>query len=93
MVRQDARVHHVGIAEDHMRLAADRTPRVGRRVAVVREHADLERTVSRHELRQGVQLGELILRECLGRKEIQRARRRILQDRVQHGSVIAERFA
>ena len=42
MVRQDPRVQHVGIAEHDVRLAANRAPRVRRRVAVVGEHADLE---------------------------------------------------
>ena len=40
-----------------------------------------------------MQLGELILRERLGRKQIQRARGRILQDRVQHRRVVTERLA
>ena len=47
MVRQDARVQHVGIAEHDVRLAADRAARVGRRVAVVGEDADLEIAVAR----------------------------------------------
>ena len=93
MMRQDPRVQHVGIAEHDVRLAADRAPRVRRRVAVVGEDADLELAVARDELRQRVQLRELILRQRLGRKEIQRARRRILQDRVQHRRVVAERLA
>src|SRR5436309_1622391 len=41
MVRQDARVQHVGIAQDEMRARPDRPPSVLRRVAVVGEHADL----------------------------------------------------
>ena len=40
-----------------------------------------------------LQLGELILRERLGRKQIQRAARRVLQDRVQDRRVVAERLA
>ena len=44
-------------------------------------------------LAQRLQLGELILRERLGRKEIQRAARRILQDRVEDRRVVAERLA
>ena len=43
MVRQDARVQHVGIAEHDMRARANRAPRVGRRVAVVGVHADRRR--------------------------------------------------
>ena len=41
MVRQDARVQHVGIAQHDVRARADRAPRVLRRVAVVGEHADV----------------------------------------------------
>ena len=50
MVRQDAGMHHVGIAQHDMRLAADRTARIGRRVAVVSEHADVDIGVARHQL-------------------------------------------
>ena len=86
-------MQHVGIAEHDVRLAADRAPRVRRRVAVVGEDADLQLVVVRHELRQRVQLRELILRQRLCRKQIQRARRRILQDGVEHRRVVAERLA
>ena len=41
MVREDPRVHHVGVAEHDVRLAANRAPRIRRRVAVVREDANL----------------------------------------------------
>ena len=41
VVRQDARVQHVGIAEHQVRARPNRPPRVLRRVAVVGEHADL----------------------------------------------------
>jgi hypothetical protein len=40
-----------------------------------------------------VQLGELILRERLGREKVQRAAGRIPQDRAQDGRVVAERLA
>ena len=56
--------------------AADRPARVLRRVAVVGEHADLGAGALVHVLGELVQLGELILRERLGRKQVQRARRR-----------------
>ena len=92
MMRQDPRVQHVGIAEHHVRLAPDRAPRVRRRVAVVGEHADLQLAVARHQLGEHVKLGQLVLRQRLGRKEIQRPRRRILQDRVEDRGVVAERF-
>ena len=41
MVRQDARVHHVGVAEHEVRARADGPPGILRRIAVVGEHADL----------------------------------------------------
>ena len=41
MVRQDARVHHVGIAEHEVRARPDRAAGVLRRIAVVGEDADL----------------------------------------------------
>ena len=94
MVRQDARVHHVGIAEHEMRARADRPAGVLRRIAVVGEDADLiARLAADQRLAHRLQLGELILRERLGRKQIQRAARRILQDRVQDRRVVAERLA
>ena len=93
MVRQDARVHHVGIAQHEVRARADRAPRILRRVAVVGEDADLLARLPGDRLAQALQLGELILRQRLGRKEIQRAARRILQDRVQDRRVVAERLA
>ena len=79
MVRQDPRVQHVGVAEHDVRLAADRAPRVRRRVAVVGEDADLRIGRARvDELDERVQLGELVLRQRLRRKQVERARRRIL---------------
>ena len=62
-------MHHVGIAEHDVRPRADRAPRVLRRVAVVGEHADLRGRRLVHERRQLFQLGELILRQRLGRKQ------------------------
>ena len=92
MVRQDARMHHVGIAEHHVRLAADGAARVRRRIAVVGGDADLDVRIARDDLREPVQLGELVLGEGLGREQIERTRRRVLQDRVQHRGVVAERL-
>ena len=42
MVREDPRVHHVGVAEHDVRTTADRAPGILRRVPVVGEHTDLE---------------------------------------------------
>ena len=80
MVRQDARVHHVGIAEHKMRAPANRPPPVLRRVAIVGERADLIATAPGERFAHRLQLGELVLGERFGREEIQRAARRIPQD-------------
>ena len=42
MVREDARMDHVRVAEDHVRASANGAPGILRRIAVVREDADLE---------------------------------------------------
>ena len=42
VVRQDARVQHVGVGQDDVRPRADGAPRVLRRVAVVGEDAELD---------------------------------------------------
>ena len=44
-------------------------------------------------LDRGVQLGELVLRERLGREEVERAGVRVLQDAVEDRQVVAERLA
>ena len=94
MVRQDARVHHVGIAEHEVGARPDRAAGVLRRIAVVGEDADLaRRCLTLDRLAQRLQLGELILRQRLGRKQIQRAARRILKNRVQDRRVVTERLA
>ena len=66
----------------------------GRRVAVVGEHGDLELAGGRELIGEPVQLGELILRQRLGRKEEQRATRgiapKLCQDlRLQLGMTIS----
>ena len=93
MVREDARVHHVGIAEDDVRARANGAARILRRVAVVGVHADRFAADVADRLRELVQLRHLILRERLGRKQIQRARRRLLQDAIENRQVVAERLA
>jgi hypothetical protein len=63
--------------------------RIVRRVAVVGEDAD----VARQRLAHRLQLGELILRQRLGREQVQRAARRVLQNRVEDRGVVAEGLA
>jgi hypothetical protein len=67
-------MEHVRVAEHDVCPSPDRTPRILRCVAVVGEHADLEVASAGELIRQGVQLGQLILRQCLGRKQVQSAR-------------------
>ncbi len=93
MVRQDPRMHHVGIAQHHVRAAADRTARILGGIAVVGKDADVAAAFGADEFGQLMQFRELVLREGFGREQIQRARGRVLQDRVHHRHVVAERFA
>ena len=67
VVRQDARVQHVGIGQHEVRASAHRAPRVLRRVAVVREHPHVGAGS-----RPARQLRELVLGERLGRKQVER---------------------
>ena len=93
VVRQDPRVQHVGVGQDHLRPRADGSPRVLRRVAVVSEDAEVEARRFVEHLRQAIELGQLVLRERLGRKQVESPRRRLVQDRVEDGDVVAERLA
>ena len=62
---------------------------VGRRVAVVGVRLD----VGSGRFDQAVQLGVLILRQRLGRKEVERAGGVVAHDRVEHRQVVAEGLA
>ncbi len=92
VVRQDARVQHVGIAEHDVRARADGPARVLRRIAVVGEDADVVRPFGADQLRELVQFRQLILRERFRREQVQRARRGVLQDAADDGRVVAERL-
>ena len=88
VVRQDARVQHVGVGQHEVGASAHRAPRVLRRVAVVREHPHVGQGLG--EL---VQLRELVLGERLGRKQVEDARLGLLDQGLQDGQVVAERLA
>ena len=88
VVRQDARVQHVGIGQHEVGARAHRAPRVLRRVAVVGEHPHVGQ-----RLGQLHQLGELVLGQRLGREQIEHARLGLLHERLEHGQVVAERLA
>jgi hypothetical protein len=70
MVRKDAGVHHVRVAEYEMGAGADGPPRILRRVAVVGEHANLLAGRGVDRLAHGLQLRELVLGKRLVGKEI-----------------------
>ena len=76
-----------------MRARANGAARVLRRVAIVGEYADRFAGCAIDRLAEALKLSQLVLRERLGRKEIQRAARWVLQNRVQHRRVVAERLA
>ena len=89
VVGQDPLVEHVGVGHDHVGAGADGLAGVGRRISVVGERAD----VGPQRLHDGVQLGELVLGQGLGREKIESARVRLAKDRVEDGQVVAERLA
>ena len=86
VVRQQADMEHVGIREDHVRPAADLPPALGRRVAVVDRRADVRRM-------QRCQRPGLILRQRLGRVEVERTLLRFARQGVEHREIEAERLA
>ncbi len=88
MVRQNPRMQHVRVGEHDVPPIANGCTRIGRRVAVVGEHAES----AGEPLPQVVQLRELVLRQGLGGEKIKRPRIRILEHLVQHRQVVAERF-
>ncbi len=93
MVRQDPGVDHVRITQHDVCAAANRPARVLRRVAVVGEDANRRRALlGLEQFDEPVQFGQLVLRKRLGRKQVQRARRRVLEDRVDDRRVVAQRL-
>jgi hypothetical protein len=85
---QDALVEHVRIGDDDVALGAHRLARIARRVAVegAGANAEVARRVELEDLR------DLVLRERLGGKEIERFRA-ALEGGVDDRQVVAERLA
>ena len=67
VVRQDARVQHVRVRDDDVARLAHLATRIARRVAVVRERADIDAQVRD----EAVQLLHLVLRQRLCREEVE----------------------
>src|SRR5580704_1544637 len=80
VVRQNAGMQHVRIREHHVTLFADGFARVGGRVAVISK--DAEAVVE--PLVEVIKLRKLILRQSLGREEVQSASIRIFENRIQY---------
>ena len=89
VVGKDPGVEHVRVRDDDVPRAADRGAHRRRRIAVVGVGLELDVDVGREPL----ELGELILRERLRRKDVERARRGVLRDRVDDREVVAKCFA
>ena len=82
-------MQHVRIGQDHMSAFACRLARIAGRIAVVGKNS---KTIVEAR-RQIVQLGQLVLGQCLGREQVQRPRVGVFQNCVQYRQVVAQRFA
>jgi hypothetical protein len=93
VVRQDAGVQHVGVADHHVRAGTDGAARVLRRVAVVGVHADLGAAGPLICVTSSCSSAIWSCASALVGKQVERAGRRILQHAVEHRQVVAERLA
>ena len=89
VMRQNALMQHIRIRHHNVSCLPDRRARGRRRIAVIGVRLD----VLTHLIDHGIQFGNLIAGKRLRRKQVQCARRRILQNRIQHRRVIAKRFS
>ena len=80
VVRQNPGVQHVRIRQDDVAALADGLARVRSRIAIVGERAK----AIVEPLGEIVQFRELVLRQRLDREEVEGARIRVLEDRIQH---------
>ena len=85
VVGEQGHVEHVRVGEHQVRAAADRRPVVARRVAVVDRVAELGQRELGH-------LARLILRQRLGRVDVERPGLRVGGDRVEHRKVERQRL-
>jgi len=86
VVGQQADVQHVGVGQHEVVATADRRPLLARRVAVVDRLAQPGRAQRR-------QLARLVLRQRLGRVEVERPPLGIARDPVEHRQVEGEALA
>ena len=85
VVWQHAGVQHVRVGDDDVAGLSNRLPGADRRVAVVGVGFE----VDLQGADQAMQFGELILRQCLGRKQIERPRLVVTEHRLQDRQVVA----
>ncbi len=85
-------MQHVGVREDHVRLVAQLPARLARRVAVVGAR-DERAAQERRAVGEPREPAELVLRERLGREEVERDRERITKQALQDGHVVRERLS
>ena len=83
-------MHHVRVAEHNMGASADGAPRILGCITVVREDPDFQVTSVRQPVRELMQLSQLVLRQGLGRKQVQGARRGIPQHGTENRRVVAK---
>ena len=89
VVGKDALMEHVGVCHHHMTRLTDGRAGGSGRVAVIGEGFD----VRAQRLDHGVQFRHLIGRQRFGGEQVQRAGGVVLQNRRQHGQVVAQGLA
>ena len=88
VVRQHAGVQHVRVRQHDVAAVPDQRAPPGGRVTVV----DVDLDVDREATRQRAQLGQLVLGEGLGRKQVQGPARRLLEQALKDRQVVAQRL-
>ena len=86
VMRKQSCVEHVGVGHHDMPALADRGAPPRRRVAVVGVGPQLDRKA----VFERAELGQLVLGQGLGRKEVERPPLRILEQALKDGKVVAE---
>ena len=89
VVRQDARVQHVRVGDHQVGAGPDGFARVLRSVAVVGKGSKIVAQL----FRPAVELHQLVLRQGLGGKKVERPRIRIFNQLAQDRQVVTKRFA
>ncbi len=92
MIGQDAGVQHVRVGQQHAGRLADAAAGALRRIAVVGGRQRVDDAVA-GPFDERLPLAELILRQRLGRVEIERPGQRIARQRFEHRRVEAQRLA